>query len=181
MKDLVKHWYIPLIIGIFFVLFGLYVFTVPLATYVTLAIFFSVSFLVSGVFEIVFSLQNQKALSGWGWYLVSGLISAGLGIYLMIYPGISMSVLPFFVGFTLLFRSTYLLGFSFDLKSMGVSGWGTVAFTSVVCIIASFLMLYDPMATGLSLSILTGVAFVFAGIAAIVLSMNLKKIENKIE
>lgn len=62
----IKYWYIPLIIGILFILIGGYVFTVPLETYVTLSTLFSISFIVSGLFDIFFSIQNQKILGGWG-------------------------------------------------------------------------------------------------------------------
>ena len=110
----VKHWYLPLITGILFIAAGVYVFTVPAATYLTLTILFSVSFITMGVAEIVFSIQNSKALSGWGWYLVSGLLSLVIGSYLLMYPGISISILPFVVGFTLLFRSAQVLGFALD-------------------------------------------------------------------
>lgn len=98
LTNTVKHWYLPLIIGILFILLGAYIMTVPLETYVTLSIFFSVSFFVTGLLEVVFSLQNSRSLQGWGWYLVSGLLSLAIGIYLMTYPGISMTILPFVIG-----------------------------------------------------------------------------------
>ena len=56
----IKHWYVPLILGILFLVFGIYIFTVPLETYVTLSILFSISFITSGLFEIFFSIQNSK-------------------------------------------------------------------------------------------------------------------------
>ena len=111
-RQSIKHWYIPLIIGILLIVMGFYIFTVPLATYVTLALMFSISFIISGLLDIVFSIQNHKTLQGWGWYLVSGLLSFALGIYLITYPTISEIILPFVVGFAMLFRSFLLLGYS---------------------------------------------------------------------
>ncbi|MET3035363.1 DUF308 domain-containing protein [Chryseobacterium sp. NRRL B-14859] len=174
----VKHWYIPLIFGILFLIFGIYVFSVPLATYVTLSIFFSVSFLFSGITEIFFSLQNSKSLQGWGWFLVSGLLTTAIGIYLIAYPQISMSILPFVVGFTLLFRSFQLLGFAFDLKSMKIMSWGNVALASVGGIIFSLLLIFNPVFTGISLVTLTGVSFIFLGIASIMLALDLRKVKK---
>lgn len=174
----VKNWYIPLILGIILIVCGVYVFTVPLETYVTLAILFSISFIVSGIFDIYFSLQNSKSLNGWGWYLVNGILSLLIGVYLSIYPAISASVLPFVVGFTVMFRSFSLLGFSFDLKDAGVLSWGNLALTSVLGIILSFLLIANPVFTGISLVTLTALAFIFAGIASITLSLNLKKVKD---
>jgi uncharacterized membrane protein HdeD (DUF308 family) len=171
----VKHWYLPLITGILFIAAGVYVFTVPAATYLTLTILFSVSFITMGVAEIVFSIQNSKALSGWGWYLVSGLLSLVIGSYLLMYPGISISILPFVVGFTLLFRSAQVLGFALDLKNFPGKSWGTIALIGVLGIIFSFLLLANPIFAGLSLVAFTALSFIAVGVAQAVLAFQLKK------
>ncbi|MBL0295235.1 MAG: DUF308 domain-containing protein [Saprospiraceae bacterium] len=174
----VKHWYLPLIIGVLFILFGIYIFTVPLETYLTLSIFFSASYIVSGLMDIFFSIGNNKTLKGWGWYLVGGIFTLAIGIYLAIYPSISMVVLPFFVGFTMLFRSFQLLGFSFDMKDLKILNWGNAAITSVLGIILSLLLLANPIFTGISLVTITALSFIFVGIASVVLAFNLKKLKD---
>ncbi|HQD10500.1 MAG TPA: DUF308 domain-containing protein, partial [Flavihumibacter sp.] len=114
----------------------------------------------------------------WGWYLVSGLLSLAIGIYLMTYPGISITILPFVIGFTLLFRSFQLLGIAFDLKSSKVLGWGNLAIASVLGIILSFLLIANPLFTMVSVVTLTALSFMMVGIAAIVLAFNLKKMKD---
>lgn len=177
-SNAVKHWYVPLIFGIIFLVCGIYIFTVPLETYVSLSILFSISFLVSGILEIFFSIQNNKSLQGWGWFLVDGLLSTAIGVYLIANPGVSLAVLPFVVGFTLLFRSFQLLGFSFDMKSLKILKWGNVALTSVVGILFSLLLISSPIFTGMSLVTLTALAFIFVGISSILLSLDIKKLKN---
>ncbi len=177
-KGTIKHWYIPLIIGLLFLVLGIYIFTTPVETYLTLSILFSLSFLISGLSDMIFSIQNRKGLPGWGWYLISGIISVLLGLYLIRYPGVSMVVLPFVVGFTMLFRSAYLLGFAFDLKSYGAANWGNLAIASILGMLLSFLLLANPIFTGMSLSILTAFTFIFIGISSMMLSFSLKKIKD---
>jgi len=174
----IKHWYIPMIIGILFLALGFYVLTVPLETYATLAIIFSVSFIVAGLLEIVFSIENRETLDGWGWYLTSGLLGLLIGIYLAINPDVSMTILPFVVGFTLMVRSFQLLGFSFDLRDQKILSWGNLAIASILSIIMSFLLIINPFFTSLSLVTLTSMAFIFVGIALIVLAFDLKKIKD---
>lgn len=174
----VKHWYVPLIIGVVFILMGIYVFSIPIAVYITLSIFFSLSFLTSGIFEIFFAISNRKVLSGWGWYLVSGIIGLVFGIYLIIQPGLSMAILPFFVGFGLFFRSAYMLGIAFDMKSYGFINWGNVALMSGLGLVVSFLLVANPIFTGISLVVLTSLSFIFTGVAAVMLSFDLKKLKN---
>lgn len=174
----VKHWYIPLIFGILFIVCGIYVFATPLESYITLSVIFSLSFLFSGLTETFFALQNTKSLHGWGWYLVDGLLSLVIGIYLLANPGVSMATLPFVVGFVLMFRSFQLLGFAFDLKEHKVVSWGDLALTSVLGIILSFLLISSPLFTSISLVVLTAIALIFIGTASIILSLKLKKLKD---
>ncbi|CAN1489015.1 HdeD Uncharacterized conserved protein [Flavobacteriaceae bacterium] len=174
----IKHWYIPMIIGILFVLFGIYIFTTPLETYVTLSVFFSFSFIVSGIFDIYFSIQNKDSLPGWGWYLVSGLLTLVIGVYLISNPLTSLTVLPFFVGFTMLFRSFQLLGYSFDLRNLKILKWGNLAIISVLGIIFAFILISNPLFAGFSIVIVTALTFLSVGISSVILSFNLKKIKD---
>ena len=110
--------------------------------------------------------------------MVDGLLSTAIGVYLIANPGVSFAVLPFVVGFTLMFRSFQLLGFSFDMKSLKMLNWGNVALTSVIGILFSFLLISRPIFTGMSLVTLTALAFIFVGISTILLSLDLKKLKN---
>jgi uncharacterized membrane protein HdeD (DUF308 family) len=117
-------------------------------------------------------------LQGWGWYLVGGLLSIAGGIILSIYPGISILILPFVVGFTLLFLSFLLLGFSFEMKNLGILNWGNTAILSVLGVIFSFMLIVRPLVSGISLVVITGVSFIMIGASSIVLSFDLRKVKN---
>lgn len=177
-KSTVKHWYVPAIIGVLLIILGIYLFTVPLETYMTLAVLFSISFLITGVLETYFSIRNKNELEGWGWYLASGLFSLLIGIILVTKPMVAAASLPFFIGFSLLFRSFQGLGFAFELKNYGVLNWGNLAILSVLGIILSFLLVAQPVFTGISLAVLTALSFIATGVSAIVLSFQLKKLKS---
>lgn len=174
----IKHWYMSLIIGVFLIIFGLYLFSVPAEAYITLVVFFSLSFIFSGIVDIFFSIQNQNILKGWAWYLINGVLSLLIGIYLYTHPLLTEEILPYVVGFILLFRSVMLMGFSFDLKEKSILGWGNLLFISILGIIFSFLILYSPVFTTISLAMLTAFTFIFVGIGSVVLSLSLKKGTN---
>lgn len=176
--DAVKHWYIPLIIGLIFILLGIYVLATPAASYLTLSLVFSLSFLVSGILEIVFSIANRKEMDSWGWYLAGGVLYSLLGILLLSRPEISLITLPFVVGFYVLFYSASALGWAYDLRNMGIMGWGNVAVAGVLGIILSFILLWNPLFAGFSLVLWTGIAFLMIGLSGIMFSLHLKKIKN---
>ncbi|PZU01740.1 MAG: hypothetical protein DI622_21505, partial [Chryseobacterium sp.] len=154
-KNTIKYWYLPAIAGVLFILLGIYLISVPTATYFSLALFFGLSFLFAGITEISFSISNSEELEGWGWYLVGGIFDLIIGIFLTAYPEVAATTLPYFVGFSLLFRSFQGLGFAFDLKNYKVMPWGDVALLSVLGILTSFLLIANPIFTGISLVVLT--------------------------
>ena len=74
-KNTVKYWYIPLIIGLTFIGTGIYTLVSPLESYVALSIIFSLSFLFSGLAEMVFSVANRDEIDNWGWTLAFGILT----------------------------------------------------------------------------------------------------------
>lgn len=176
-KKTVKHWYVPAIIGVLLIVFGIYIFTTPLETYGTLTMLFSLSFLFSGIAETLFSVQNRKIIEGWGWYLTGGIFNSVIGLMLLSRPEISALTLPLVVGFTLMFRSIQGLGFSFELKNYGSLKWGNLAIASILGLVFSIILLFNPIFTGISLVVMTALAFIFSGITGIVLGFQLKKLK----
>lgn len=176
-KKTVKHWYVPAIIGVLLIVFGIYIFTTPLETYGTLTMLFSLSFLFSGIAETLFSVQNRKIIEGWGWYLTGGIFNSVIGLMLLSRPEISAFTLPLLVGFTLMFRSIQGLGFSFELKNYGSLKWGNLAIASILGLVFSIILLFNPIFTGISLVVMTALAFIFSGITGIVLGFQLKKLK----
>lgn len=177
-RKTVKHWYIPGIIGLIFVLFGIYIMATPLESYAALAFLFSLSFLFSGILAIWFSIDNRSELEGWGWHLAGGIFLFLIGIMLIAQPEMAAITLSLFVGFTLLFHSIQGLGFAFDLKNYGISRWGYLALASVLGILFSIILIFNPVFTGLSLVVMTSLAFIFSGIGSIILSYHLMKLKN---
>jgi len=120
-ENTVKHWYMPLIVGLILVGAGIWVFATPLKSYLALTLIFSVSFIITGIIEILFAVTNRKELNNWGLSLIFGSLCLIFGIHLILNPEISMTTLPYYVGFVVLFRSINAVSSSFDLKKSGVS------------------------------------------------------------
>ena len=177
-RSSIKHWYIPLIIGILLILLGFYTISTPVAAFLTLAILFSWSFIISGILEIIFAVQNKDEVDGWGWYLTGGILYTLFGILLIANPLLSANTLAFIVGFYALFKSFQLLSFSFDLKNYGSKSWGWYLLFAILGIIFSFILLWNPLFAGFSLVIWTGMAISTVGFAACVFAFQLKSLKD---
>jgi len=177
-KNYSKHWYLSLILGILFIGAGIWVFMTPVSSYLALSILFSVTIFISGISEIIYSISNRKEMDNWGWVLTGGIIDLLFGLWLMSSPLLSIAVLPFVVGFMLMFRSMMAIGFAFDLKDFANSGWGWLLALSILGLLFSFVLLWNPAFAGLTLVICTGCAFVTLGVYRIILSFKLKHLHN---
>jgi len=177
-KDTIKHWYLPLILGILFIIVGVWAIITPASTYLSLAILFSVTFFVAGILEIIYSISYRKQLDGWGWSLASGILNFIIGLLLIVYPQISIITLPLFVGFVVLYHSMMAIAWSIELKKYGVSNWGWLLFTGILGVILSFFLMWNPLFAGLTVAVITGIALITIGIFHIHLSIELKKLKK---
>src|SRR5690554_2749322 len=176
LKDTLKHWYIPLIVGIVFILTSIAVFSTPLNALLTMAIFMSISFIIGGIFEIIFAITNHKAMDNWGWTLAFGIFTLIAGIVLVTNPGLSILTLSLYVGFAILFRSIASISFAIDIKRYANSHWKGLLALGIVGVILSIILLLRPIYAGLSAVYLMGFGFLFSGIFSVYWAFQLRKI-----
>lgn len=177
-KNSIKHWYIPLLVGILFVIISIVVFTSPMGSLLTLSLFFALSFLFGGISEIVFSIANRDQLENWGWSLAFGIITFVVGISLVSHPALSLTVLAFYIGFLLLFRSIASISFALDVKKHGSKNWGGLLIFGILGAIVSFILIWNPVFAGMSVVILVAMSFLFAGLFSILLAFQLRKLHK---
>jgi uncharacterized membrane protein HdeD (DUF308 family) len=176
-RNVINHWYLVTIIGIIFILLGIWVFRTPLASYLVLATIFSVSFLIAGIAEIAFALGNRKQLDHWGWFFGSGILSTLIGMLLISNPGLSMVTLPLYIGFGVMFRSISAISFAFNLKEIG-SEYHSILYMGLAGMVLSFLLIWNPTVVGMTLVTMTALIFILLGMIAIMLSLKMKKFHD---
>ena len=180
-KNVIKHWYLSLILGILYILVGIWVFRTPIESYVALSIVFSVTCFISGIFEIIYSVANRKELHNWGWILAGGIIVLLLGFWLISSPLRSIALLPFFAGFMLIFLSMTAMGFAFDMKAFSIKDWGWLLALGILGVLFSFVLFWNPLFAGLTVVFYTGCAFITIGVFRIILSFKLKHLGKAIK
>tara|TARA_B100000949_G_C14129937_1_gene386191 strand:- start:204 stop:800 length:597 start_codon:yes stop_codon:yes gene_type:complete len=176
----IKKWWALLLLGIVLIGLGIVVFTNPLESYVSLSVFFAVSAIVSGLLQIWFAIANRKKIDGWGWQFALGIMEFIIGVILFSNFGLTLSILPFYVGFWLMFRAFALIGFSFELKTYKIMDWGYYLVFGLFLVILSWFIILNPLFGGITIVTWTGTAFIVAGIANIILSFKLKKVNERI-
>lgn len=177
-KEAIKHWYIPVLVGLFFVIVSVIVFLSPAGSLLTLSILFALSFLFGGLSEIIFSISNRHQLENWGWSLAFGIITFIVGTSLLIHPALSITVLAFYIGFIILFRSVAAISFALDIKKYGSKNWGVLLALGILGIVFSFILIWNPIFAGMSVVVLVALSFLFTGLFSIYLGLQLRQIHK---
>jgi uncharacterized membrane protein HdeD (DUF308 family) len=175
----IKHWWLLAVAGILCILLGIVVFAFPLGSYVTLAILFGVLLLVVGAAKLISASTSANFFMMRGYVIVSGVLDLLIGIFLCIYPGVTLAALPVMMGFWMLYNSFVLIGFSGDFDTFGIPGSGWVIGGGILLLILSILVLVNPFGAGIAtVVILAGAGLIVFGILLISLSLRLKEIHR---
>ena len=173
-----KHWYLPFILGIIFILVGLWVFFTPAASYLALSILFAATFVVSGILGTTYAIANKNILRGWGWSLAAGIAELLIGILLLGRPEITMVILALYVGFAILFRSIMAILWSFEFKRLQAPRWGGLLVLGILGAIFAFILLWNPVLASLTIVAYTALAFVMIGSFQVYFGLRLKKMRS---
>ena len=89
------------------------------------------------------------------------------GAFVLFNQAFTMLTLPFIFGMWLLFSGISKIVNSFDLKMIGVRGWGWFLALGILFVVGGFLSFLDPVAGALTLGAVTGVILILQGIGSI--------------
>lgn len=174
----IKNWWLYLVIGILLALGSIYVFMTPLASFVSLALVFSMLMLFDGIGTIITSISNRDNIKGWGWHLAIGIIGTLIGIGLVSHPLITMAILPFYIGFWTLMKGSMLIGISFDMKSNDSDSWWMILILGILVAVIAMMMILNPFFGASVIVYLAGMTLLMTGIALIILSFKLHHIKE---
>jgi uncharacterized membrane protein HdeD (DUF308 family) len=160
---------------------GNLVFISPEDAYVSLSVLFGVCILFVGVFELLFALSAKRSLHTWGWTVASGIFDILIGCFILAYPHMTTTILPFVLGFWLLFRGFSAIGFALDMRRYGATAWGWLLAIAIAIIVFGILVLSVPAFGLLYIIIWTATSFIFAGTFRIFLALHLRRIKEEME
>ena len=101
LRGMTGAWWLFLILGILWLLFGMFVLSYHAGSLLALAIFAGVTFIMTGINQI---LTSGRAEGGWRWlYIIGGAISITAGILAFAWPGRTLLVLSVVLAWFLVF------------------------------------------------------------------------------
>lgn len=175
----IRHWWLLLCAGILAVAAGICVFAFPIESYVTLSILFGVLMLFTGAAQLIIASSSGNYLMGRGYAVVGGVLDVVLGIFLCVYPGISLYLLPIMMGLWLMYHAFIIISFGGDMETFRMKGNGMMILAGILLLILSFFVIMDPFSVGV-VTVLTvaGAGLIFLGVVMGAISFTLKSIKE---
>ena len=101
-RGLTGSWWLFLILGVLWILFGMFVLSYNVGSLLALAIFAGVTFIMTGINQI---LSFGRVEGGWRWlFLVGGVLSILAGIIAFVWPGRTLLVISVVLAWFLVFK-----------------------------------------------------------------------------
>ena len=167
-------WWVPLIMGIIAIVFGLLLFTNPAMTSAWIAWFIGIYWLISGVMHLV-TIFFDRTL--WGWKLFSGILGIFAGVIVleaMVQAPLLTTIGLASIYVWILGLQGIIFGFVQIIMAFKGEGWG-VGLLGVLSVVLGGLLVANAVQASLVLPWVFGAFAVIGGIAAIVMAFQLKK------
>ncbi|HBJ17760.1 MAG TPA: hypothetical protein DDY90_07580 [Clostridiales bacterium] len=157
-----------IISGVLLIVAGVYCLCNQDVAAMTAGLLLGVFMLVSGVIEIIVFASTAGLLIGSGWLLLDGVLTVILSLFLLFNQWFTMLSLPFLFALWLLFSGISRFVSAFDLRAMGVRGWGWVLTIGILLMVAGFICMMDPWVSVAAIGLTVGLVFLLEGVSAIV-------------
>lgn len=178
----IRHWWLLMFAGLLAVAAGICVFVFPVESYVTLSVLFGVLMLLTGAVQLIIASTSGNYLMMRGYVIVGGVLDVILGIFLCVYPGITLFLLPVMMGLWLMYHGFMIIALGGDLSTFRVSGGGMVTAGGVILLLLSIFVLVDPFSVGVvTVLVAAGIGLILLGILMCSVSVILKDMHKTID
>lgn len=177
----IKHWWLLLLAGILAIIAGICVFAFPIQSYVTLSILFGVLMLLTGAIQLIVASTSGNYLMMRGYVIVGGILDVILGMFLCIYPGISLFLLPIMMGLWLMYHSFIIIALGGDMSTFKIPGNGMTIVLGILLLLLSVFVIVDPFSVGVA-TVLTvaGAGLILFGVMMCSIAVTLKNVGQDI-
>ena len=169
---LARNWWLILLRGICFVLFGLLTFVWPGITLLTLVLFYGAFAVIDGVFAIAAAIRGDQPAPRW-WLAIVGLLGIAAGILAFLLPGITALVLLLLIAGWAIATGILQIAGAIRLRKEIDNVWLLIA-TGVLSVIFGLILIAQPGLGLVTLLYVIGIYAIIDGILLIMLSFRLR-------
>ncbi|WP_437688131.1 HdeD family acid-resistance protein [Sorangium sp. So ce176] len=169
----VRNWWAPVVRGVLAIAFGALTLAVPRISLKVLVLLFGAYALAEGVTNIAGAVRGGDERRRWWVLLLEGLVSIGVALVTLFWPGITAFALALWIGAWAVVTGALEIGAAIRLRKH-IEGEWLLALGGVLSIAFGVLMLVAPGAGALALVLWIGAYALVFGIFLIALGIRLR-------
>jgi uncharacterized membrane protein HdeD (DUF308 family) len=178
MMNLSRNWWLVALRGLLAILFGVGAFVWPALTWLVLILMFGMYAIVDGIFAMVSGMFQSRYSPRWWVFLVEGFISLIAGVIVLLQPGLAgitlVIVIAIWAVLTGLLEVIAAIRLRREIRNEWMLGFG--GFLSVML---GLLMLLQPAAGGLVITLMVGAYALIFGMLLVALSLRLRSFNRR--
>jgi uncharacterized membrane protein HdeD (DUF308 family) len=173
---LTRTWWLVVLRGVLAILFGLTAFFWPGQIWLVLVLMFGVYAMVDGVFAMLSGLTSSKYSPRWWVFLLEGLIGVAAGAVALIRPGLAGFALILLIAAWAILTGIFEIAAAIRLRREISNEW-MLGFGGFVSIVFGAMILFQPAAGGLVVTLMIGAYALIFGILLVALGLRLRRLD----
>jgi uncharacterized membrane protein HdeD (DUF308 family) len=166
--------WIPLLLGIWAVVFGVLTIVWPDATVLALAVIWGVFLVIAGPMQIAHALRMRAYAREWWLLLARGIATLALGVVALVWPDITVWALALILGVELLFLGVFETAAALQARQAR-RDWTWYLARGLVAIAIGIVTIAWPGVTVWALALLLGAFLIYFGILLIMGATTLRR------
>jgi uncharacterized membrane protein HdeD (DUF308 family) len=167
---LASYWWMLLIRGLLWIIFGIFAFTHPAISVVALTIYVGALFIVDGAANVISAIGGRKEEEHWWMLLLAGLAAIGVGILAMLNPLVTALALVFYLAVWAIATGLLEIGAAIRLRKE-ISGEIWLVLAGVVSVAFGMILMARPVRGALALLWFIALFAVIFGAILVVLAL----------
>ncbi|HVY14790.1 MAG TPA: DUF308 domain-containing protein [Rhodopila sp.] len=172
--DLVRHWWLFALRGVFALLFGILAILAPDLTLTSLLVVFAAYMLLDGVLSAASAFTAAFSGHPWGALAIEAVLCLVTAALVVMWPGLSLLVAVIVIGVWAIFTGAALLATSLRF---GLGAW-PMGLAAVVSIVIGVLVLIEPITGALVLATWLGIYALLFGLMLLGMAWRLRRIAH---
>lgn len=172
---LTRNWGWVALRGVAALIFGLLTLMNPAITLAVLVLFFGAYALVDGIFAVVTAIANRRGEPHWVALLIAGLAGIVIGICTFLAPGITATLLLYFIAAWAIIVGIAELTAAFRLRKIVTGEWMLVL-AGILAVALGLLLLTRPAVGALAVVLWIGAYALVSGLLLIGLAFRLRSL-----
>jgi uncharacterized membrane protein HdeD (DUF308 family) len=169
---LARYWWLILLRGIIFILFGILAFAWSGLTLVTLVLFYGAFMLIDGVLALAQAIMGGGMASRW-WLALIGVAGIAAGLLTFMWPGLTALILLFFIAGWAIALGVFQIVGAIKLRKEIDNEW-TLILSGIISVLFGLILFAAPGAGAIGLIWVIGSYAIVFGVLMVMAALKLK-------